>query len=76
MSKKNDGGPAFPTSSENYDEVNLEGSGMTLRDYFAAKFASAMTPPKGVVGTVQKERRKIAIEAYIMADAMLEARNE
>lgn len=35
----NTGGPAFPTSVENYMGMDPPGEGMTLRDYFAAHAA-------------------------------------
>ncbi len=64
MSKQNNGGPAFP--AHHFDMADGE-HGMTLRDYFAAKamqglMDAAMSSPE------------IAHEAYVMADAMLEAR--
>lgn len=37
MSNKRDGGPAFPTVDAN-DAQDYGTRGMTLRDYFAAKF--------------------------------------
>lgn len=64
MSKKiNDGGPAFPASAH---------AGMTLRDYFAAK---AM---QGLIAAETSGRPishiEMVIEAYMMAGAMLAAR--
>jgi len=64
---------AFPTSqSERYPQI-IEG-GMELRDYFAAKAMQAMiTHPDSrddvVAGVYAKG-------AYVMADAMMEARKE
>ncbi len=69
MSKTKTGGPAFPNDPGTY----LEDSGMSLRDYFAAKamqgFASDpnCSWPKGV--------KDMARNAYCWADAMLEARS-
>jgi hypothetical protein len=65
----NTGGPAFPfVCDADFDY----GTGMTLRDYFAAKamgayltYALEQNAPKGVVATA----------AYKMADAMLKARD-
>jgi hypothetical protein len=73
MSNTNTGGPAFP-----YEERNGEGApykdyfGMTLRDYFAASFVSS-----GHVFTYISPGdmpELVAQQAYMMADAMLKAR--
>ena len=66
MSKKNDGGPAFPHHFTQ-DSVG-DCKGMTLRDYFAAK---AM---QGMVTSRENVSRAGASLAYQMADAMLAAR--
>lgn len=63
---------AFPTTYRNYDESILSDcSGMTLRDYFAAKAMQAL-----VAKTIDdNENVEVAAEAaYMFADAMLEAR--
>jgi hypothetical protein len=70
MSNKNDGGPAFPvlevTQDDIYQNIEIQHSGMTLRDYFAAK---AM---KGLIATGSFEYKgEISRNAYSMADAML-----
>jgi|LakMenEpi03Aug12_release.lakeMendotaPanAssembly.Ray.scaffolds.fasta_scaffold476796_2 hypothetical protein len=58
---KNNGGTALSTFH-----------GMTLRDYFAAKAMQAyMSDPN-----MTWSDSEIAREAYVMADAMLEARGE
>jgi hypothetical protein len=58
---KNNGGTALSTFH-----------GMTLRDYFAAKAMQAyMSDPN-----MTWADSEIAREAYVMADAMLEARGE
>ena len=54
------GGPAFPTLGH--------ASGMSLRDYFAAK---AM---EGLIANNNTNAQEIAQAAYIVADAMLERR--
>ena len=69
MSELHDGGPAFP--SPEYSVL-----GMTLRDYFAAKFAAtylhgAVLPP-GFDATEQLNF--VAVRAYESADAMLKER--
>jgi hypothetical protein len=77
---KEQGGPAFPNGTGwNHvgDWVGGGDDGMTLRDYFAAKamqglLASPRTPTedKVVTDTV------VAKYAYLMAEAMLRARDE
>ena len=67
MSEIKDGGPAFPDGSQNQWGHPVH-TGMTLRDYFAAKamqeFVGALTPEEG------------APIAYWWADAMLKARGQ
>jgi hypothetical protein len=59
------GGPAFPyVCGEKFDY----GTGMSLRDYFAAKAMQAMVPLERVTPQVA------ASIAYTFADAMLKAR--
>ena len=65
MTERNTGGPAFPAT--HFDLTEGE-HGMTLRDYFAAKALQALTMQG------QKHLKTIAEDAYMMADAMLEAR--
>jgi len=79
---KQTGGPAFPVTSDNY--ANPDSTGMTLRDYFAAK---AM---QGIFNTAiewfptdqsQDEEslklfKDIAQDSYAMADAMIKAREQ
>lgn len=57
------GGPAFP-----YDRTQ-QPSGMTLRDYFAAKAMHGL-----LESTRVSDAKLIARDAYQMADAMLKAR--
>ena len=63
MSKINDGGPAFPSTHPHGKE-----DGMTMRDYFAAKAMMLSMPDWTTI--------EIARRAYVMADAMLKAREE
>ena len=65
---KNTGGPAFPFAGESGHCLN--DSGMTLRDYFAAKAMQSIYADVRGQGW-QKECAKCA---YELADAMLEAR--
>ena len=72
MKPTDDGGPAFPCVERATSDGEFVGSGMTLRDYFAA---AALT---GVLGRPESERSSIYAEAaevaYRYADAMLAAR--
>jgi len=68
--------PAFPHTIEHMHEPKT--TGMTLRDYFAAKamqaaFAEMLRekPCEGAAAAI----RVSAVIAYQMADAMLKARN-
>ena len=73
MSEKNTGGPAFPTEVWDSEGVPQHTEGMTLRDYFAAK---AM---QGIVSREVSNESLIEVyakNAYKMADAMLEAREQ
>ena len=64
----NTGGPAFPGLHPS-KECHLQDSGMTLRDYFAAKL---------IVQCIEvcSTHTRAAEEAYAMADAMLRAREQ
>ena len=65
---KDTGGPAFPAQ----DHHGQKFTGMTLRDYFAAKAMQTKTFSVRPYDTT----KEIANDAYRMADAMLEARGE
>ena len=69
MSNTNTGGPAFPVGNVN---------GMSLRDYFAAKAMQAILSSDRYVGLIGVNRyeQRTAEDAYKMADAMLEAREQ
>jgi hypothetical protein len=84
MDKINDGGPAFP-SGETVTEMRADGStytysaapGMTLRDYFAAKFMQGfIAAPDRETEYSHVTKDECAKRAYQMADAMLRARGE
>lgn len=68
MSKRDDGGPAFPVVGS--DQCK-DYPGMPLRDYFAAK---AMQGLLAADHEYRLEPDHIAELAYAQADAMLEAR--
>ena len=68
----NDGGPAFPVSLPGWGDNGA--SGMTLRDYFAAKALPAITAG-GTTGWAGKsDATTLAERAYAIADAMLAER--
>jgi len=87
MSKRDDGGPAFPATAEQYDygqdrfTQKQYATGMTLRDYFASR-APEMPPgwadrpmPTGFEGPCLAWMAGLAATwSYEYADAMLEAR--
>lgn len=61
--------PAFPLHNHGAQTLGLHVTGMTLRDYFAAKAMQAMET-RNASGTDYSR----AIRAYEIADAMLKAR--
>jgi len=61
------GGPAFPRSGDFNPQT-----GMTLRDYFAAKTMSSYLARPNLPINVSDE--ELAFACYDMADAMLKAR--
>jgi hypothetical protein len=61
--------PAFPLHNHGAQTLGLHVTGMTLRDYFAAKAMQAMET-RNASGTDYSR----AIHAYEMADAMMKAR--
>lgn len=70
MEHKDNGGPAFPIPSlQNDSDFNC----MTLRDYFAAKAMQGFCVNDWPVHSDESVSR-LASFAYMMADAMLEAR--
>lgn len=75
MTDKKTGGPAFPVTlqpGEMYKH-HAEFDGMTLRDYFAAKAMQGFSAAPDMNCVPLKE---VARQAYDIADAMLEARDE
>lgn len=75
MINKETGGQAFPRQQWEYDGQNnvlqYQDDGMTLRDYFAAKALASVS-----LALDRGEQKLIANAAYMMADAMLEARKQ
>lgn len=70
MSNKT-GGPAFPQQFQGTTEPSL--SGLSIRDYFAAKAMQALiSRPESENWTIEE----IAIDAYSYADEMLKEREQ
>ncbi|SEO79198.1 hypothetical protein [Nitrosovibrio sp. Nv6] len=69
MSIEDNGGPAFP--AQFWDE---RATGMTLRDYFAAKALAGLVAHPECDEIELHTAASLAYEAYMVADAMLEAR--
>lgn len=76
------GGPAFPIQHQEDRDGNVityTHDGMTLRDYFAAKALQSLivvvsAGQHSCVGPSQTPEGRLAIDAYLLADAMLKAR--
>jgi hypothetical protein len=69
MTNKNE--PAFPLHNHGAQTLGMHLSGMSLRDYFAAKAMQAYLPDAMEHNATEKE---LAWSAYKMADAMMKAR--
>lgn len=71
--------PAFPTKEENYEKL-WSSAGMSMRDYFAAKamqsIVSSPNEMESLIDTLGAKTayEKVAETAYVIADAMLRAR--
>ena len=61
--------PAFPTAMNQTE-------GATLRDYFAAKAMQGLVIDKSFIDLYSAGARAVAQQAYLVADAMLKAREE
>jgi hypothetical protein len=68
----NTGGPAFPNMA--FGSTRNEQQGMTLRDYFAAKAMQAINSQ--AKDYAKAEASDMARKAYMIADAMLKAREQ
>ena len=79
MTTHNNGGPAFPcevgpaSDGHTIQTGNMQWmqSGMTMRDYFAAKALQGLLSDSNM----QASRIEFAAEAYAIADAMLQVRD-
>lgn len=81
MSNKDNSGPAFPVTPENYDQSGYCGEGMTIRDYFAAKAMQGMIINGGydyeeTESNSTARSRLVAADAYRYADAMIAERDK
>lgn len=65
---------AFPGIATTKAGLEYHVSGMTLRDYFAAKAMQAILSRHVALAEEEKEDELIALVAYGVADAMLEER--
>lgn len=75
MNFKETGGPAFPSEIQALEGVTLTSSGMSLRDYFAAKAMQGFSASPSMIDS--NDSRAIAYvsaASYAMADAMLAER--
>lgn len=68
MSNPNTGGPAFPSPTGN----ELQNGQLTVRDYFAAKAMQAWLRNGAGYGSIDVP--EVTKAAYVVADAMLKAR--
>ena len=73
MSNTNTGGPAFPLHNHGTQSLGLHFTGMTLRDYFAAKAMQVVLYQYDCFPD-EDWRMGVALDSYKMADAMLKAR--
>jgi hypothetical protein len=78
------GGPAFPVHPDVNTVQDIAWIGMTLRDYFAAKAMQAMITNDVIHSVAMREASKAGIPeefavaqmSFMVADAMLKARNQ
>lgn len=81
MTTNNDGGPVFPVQ-EIFDErsgdiLQYASEGMSLRDYFAAHAMNGLiASPRGPADGSAPTNTFYAKMAYVVADAMLKAREQ
>ena len=68
---------AFPQNNDRVvASLSIANSqGMTLRDYFAAKAMQGIMMGQFPITKKADAERRVALAAYILADAMMEARN-
>jgi hypothetical protein len=67
-----DGGPAFP----NKDELGNMIAGMSLRDYFAGQALTGWLSDPHVLCRRDEDKLAVTKQCYLLADAMLKARQQ
>jgi hypothetical protein len=65
---------AFPLHNHGAQTLGMHLSGMTLRDYFAAKAMQGIMMGQFPITKKADAERRVALAAYILADAMMDAR--
>jgi len=76
---KETGGPAFPLHNHGVQTLGMHISGMTLRDYFAAKAMQSYIQQNSVMLAIADEKfsiGKICTASYDWADSMLKVREQ
>jgi DNA-directed RNA polymerase alpha subunit len=68
--------PAFPLHNHGSQTLGLHITGMTLRDYFAAKALQGMLVNMIIPDEVDNAPKFLAKTAYKVADAMMSARDD
>jgi len=76
MNNTNTGGPAFPVFPDTGSGHAAAFKGMTLRDYFAANAMQATVQAWILKSQYPMTDLMVAVNAYSVADAMLEAREQ
>ncbi len=67
----------FPVKMDMGDGSRIEGVGMSLRDYLAAKAMQGILSNPGQLDNVNREAAEwVSRDAYLVADAMLRAREK
>lgn len=72
----NTGGPAFPQPCDAETCPHINCQGMTLRDWFAGQALAGMLSKGFIPSTVEIDDYDYTKAAYIIADSMLEAREQ
>lgn len=76
MSKVDDGGAAFPYPVAYVLQDGDLVTGMSLRDYFAAKVMQGMLAGNNGTPVVNRKHMKLEEAAYAIADAMIKEREK
>ena len=80
MTDRNNGGPAFPLHNHGTQTLGMHLSGMTLRDYFAAKAMQGLIARESTGAfnfeSCPNDPWRVALWAYDVADQMLRVRSK